>query len=256
MEPEPFDASEIESMARSAPWVSRVVCLDEVDSTNAEALRLAATGEPQGLVVVADVQSAGRGRLGRSWWSQPGTALLASWLVRPTFAPDRWPLLALAAGVAAARAASAASGVEVRLKWPNDLMIDGRKTGGILTESDGRGALVVGLGVNVRQDAFPDDIRDTATSLVAAGGRAPARAWLLAATLSAFGARMTQPENVLEEYRGLCETIGRSVRVERTNADAIEGTATGVANSGALIVLSGNRVVEVAAGDVVHVRPS
>ncbi|MFY9587047.1 MAG: biotin--[acetyl-CoA-carboxylase] ligase, partial [Actinomycetota bacterium] len=84
MEPEAFDVSEIESMARSAPWVSRVVCLDEVDSTNAEALRQAATSEPQGLVVVADVQSAGRGRLGRSWWSQPGTALLASWLVRPT----------------------------------------------------------------------------------------------------------------------------------------------------------------------------
>ncbi len=256
MDPEPFNASDFESMALSAPWVTRVVCHAEVASTNAEALRLAATGEPEGLVVVADTQSAGRGRLGRSWWSQPGTALLASWLVRPSLAPDRWPLLALAAGVAAARAAAAAAGIEVRLKWPNDLMAGGHKTGGILTESDGRGAIVVGLGINVRQDAFPDDIRDTATSLVAAGGRAPARAWVLAATLSAFGARKDEPENVLDEYRTLCETIGRRVRVDRTNADTIEGTATGVAATGALTVRTEGGEIEVPAGDVVHVRPS
>lgn len=255
MQPEPFDASAIESMALSAPWVTRVVCLDEIDSTNAEALRLAGFGEPGGTVIVADTQSAGRGRLGRSWWSQPGTALLASWLVRPTVLLERWPLLSLAAGVAAARAATAAAGVEIRLKWPNDLMAGSKKTGGILTESDGRGALVVGLGLNVRQDSFPEDIRETATSLVAAGGRAPARAWLLAATLSAFGARMSDPGAVLDEYRELCDTIGRAVRVERTNDAPIEGTATDVAASGALLVETGSGIVEVAAGDVLHLRP-
>ena len=256
MEPEPFDPSEIEMMARAAPWIRRVVCREEIDSTNAEALRLAAEGEPEGTVVVADAQSAGRGRLGRSWWSERGTALLASWLVRPSIPVERRPLLSLVAGVAAARAATTASGVDVRLKWPNDLMIGERKTGGILTESDARGALVVGLGVNIRQTDFPGDIRDTATSLVAAGGRAPARAWLLSATLSAFGARTAEPENVLAEYRDLCDTIGRAVRVERTNAEPLEGTATDVAASGALMVRTDEGVVEVPAGDVVHLRPT
>ena len=167
MEREPFDPEEFESTAGAAPWVRRVVAVPELDSTNAEALRLAAAGEPEGLVVVTDAQTSGRGRLGRAWWAEPGTSLLASWLLRPTLEPERLPLLSLVAGVAAARAASAAGGVEVRLKWPNDLLLDGRKLGGILSESDGRGAVVVGLGVNVRQDVFPDDIRETATSLAA-----------------------------------------------------------------------------------------
>ncbi len=256
MEPEPFDPSEIEAMALAAPWIKRVVCFDEIDSTNAEALRLAAAGEPEGTVVVADAQSAGRGRLGRSWWSERGNALLASWLVRPSLSLERWPLLTLVAGVAAARSTTAAAGVHVRLKWPNDLMIDGLKTGGILTEADGKGALVVGLGVNVRQEQFPDEIRVTATSLIAAGGRAAARAWLLTATLSAFGARMGEPEAVLGEYRELCDTIGRPVRVERSDGEPIEGTALDVADSGALIVRTPEGDVPVPAGDVVHLRRS
>jgi BirA family transcriptional regulator, biotin operon repressor / biotin---[acetyl-CoA-carboxylase] ligase len=236
-------------MASAAPWVSRVACHAEIDSTNAEALRLAAAGEPAGLVVVADVQTAGRGRLGRSWWSEPGTALLASWLLRPDLEPERFPLLSIVAGVAAARAASVAGGLEVRLKWPNDLIVGGRKLGGILCESDGKGAAVVGLGVNVRQEAFPDEIRDAATSVVAAGGRVPSRAWLLSAALSAFGGRMDPPESALDEYRALCDTIGRAVRVEREGG-VLTGTATGVADNGALIV-DGQTI---AAGDVVHLR--
>jgi BirA family transcriptional regulator, biotin operon repressor / biotin---[acetyl-CoA-carboxylase] ligase len=254
--PEPFDPAEIESMASAAPWVRRVVCHAEIDSTNAEALRLAAAGADDGLVVVTDAQTAGRGRLGRSWWSEPGTALLASWLLRPAFPLERWPLLTLVAGVAAARAATAAAGVDVRLKWPNDLIVGDRKTGGILTESDGRGALVLGLGINVRQEDFPDEIRGTATSLVAAGGRAPVRAWLLAATLSAFGARMGDPDAVLDEYRSMCTTLGKRVRVERAGAAPIEGTASDVAASGALVVQIDGRTETVPAGDVVHLRPA
>lgn len=243
-------------MVLAVPWITRVVCVDEIDSTNAEALRLAAAGEPEGTVVVADAQSAGRGRLGRSWWSERGTALLASWLVRPSIPHERTPLFSLVAGVAAARAATAAAGVDVRLKWPNDLMIDDRKTGGILTEADGKGGLVVGVGVNVRQREFPEEIRGTATSLAAAGGRAPARAWLLTATLSAFGARMKEPESVLAEYRELCDTIGRSVRVERTNAEPVEGTAIDVADSGALVIRTSRGEERVPSGDVVHLRPN
>lgn len=255
MEPEPFDPSEFESLAGAVPWVRRVLCLPEVDSTNAEALRLARDEASDGIVVVADAQSAGRGRLGRSWWSEPGTALLVSWLLRPTLSLERWPLLTLVAGVAAARAASASSGIEVRLKWPNDLVIESRKLGGILAESDAHGALVVGVGINVRQDRFPDELGDGVTSIVAAGGRPPARAWLLAAVLSGFGARMAEPEGALEEYRLLCDTLGRSVRVERTNSPPLEGTAVDVGKSGTLVVDTGSDLAHVAAGDVVHLRP-
>jgi BirA family transcriptional regulator, biotin operon repressor / biotin---[acetyl-CoA-carboxylase] ligase len=255
VEREPFDPAGFESMAGAVPWVRRVVCTPEIDSTNAEALRLASAGEPHGLVVVADAQSAGRGRLGRSWRSEPGASLLASWLIRPALEPERLPLLSLIAGVAAARAASAAAGVEVRLKWPNDLMLGGRKLGGILSESDGKGAVVVGLGLNVRQESFPDEIRETATSLAAAGGRTPARAWLLAATLSGFGARMDAPQDAMDDYRAMCDTIGGRVRVERNDAAPIEGEAVDVADDGALVLETATGREIVAAGDVVHLRP-
>src|SRR5207245_1974593 len=118
VEREPFDPAEFEAMAGAVSWIRRIVCHAEIDSTNAEALRVAAAGEPDGFVVVADSQTGGRGRLGRSWWAEPGAALLVSWLLRPALEPERRPLLSLVAGVAAARAASAAGGVDVRLKWP------------------------------------------------------------------------------------------------------------------------------------------
>lgn len=254
MEPEPFDPEAFERAATAAPWVERVLCLAEIDSTNAEALRLAAAGEPSGAVVVADAQRAGRGRLGRSWWAEPGGSLLASWLVRPELAPERWPVLTLVAGLAAARALIASAGVEVRLKWPNDLLAGGRKLGGLLAEADGHGALVVGLGVNVRQTEFPEDIAAIATSVVDAGGRLVERSWILAATLSGFGARMHEPEAALDEYRALSDTLGREVRVERVGAEPVEGIAHDVASNGALIVETESGRVSVSAGDVQHLR--
>lgn len=254
MEPEPFDPAAFEQAAAAAPWVRRVVALAETDSTNAEALRLAASGEPEGCVVVADAQAAGRGRLGRSWWSEPGCSLLASWLVRPALDVERWPTLTLVAGLAAARALIAAAGIEVRLKWPNDLFVGGRKLGGLLAEADGRGAFVVGLGVNVRQTEFPPELAELATSVAVAGGKPVERAWLLAATLSGFGARMGAPEDALDEYRTLCDTLGKRVRVERAGAEPLEGVARELSASGALVIESGGEAVEISAGDVVHLR--
>lgn len=254
MEPEPFDAAAFEQAAAAAPWVRRVICLAETDSTNADVLRLGASGEPEGCVVVADAQAAGRGRLGRSWWSEPGRSLLVSWLIRPALAVERWPTLTLVAGLAAARALIAAAGMEVRLKWPNDLIVGERKLGGLLAEADGRGALVVGLGVNVRQTEFPPELVGLATSVALEGGRPIERAWLLAATLSGFGARMAAPEDALEEYRTLCDTLGKRVRVERAGADPVEGIARDLSASGALVIDTDGEVVEISAGDVVHLR--
>ncbi len=143
----------------------------EVDSTNDIALALAAGGAPEGTSVLADVQGAGRGRRGRSWFSPAGAGLYLSVVVRPGESARTLSLLTLAAGVAAAEAVAAASGLPVELKWPNDLVTGRpwRKLGGLLCESTGPGAtvdaVVVGLGINLRQAAYPPEIADRATSI-------------------------------------------------------------------------------------------
>jgi BirA family biotin operon repressor/biotin-[acetyl-CoA-carboxylase] ligase len=202
----------------------------EVDSTNRLAADLARAGAPDGVVVGADHQTAGRGRRGRTWESRPGAALLVSVILRPA------PLLVtLAAGVAAAEACEeAVAGSHVALKWPNDLLLGDGKLGGILSELVGDAA-VVGLGLNL--------------------GWAPEGAALLGADvdrdslLHAYLAGLDQPGDVLARYRPRCATVGRRVRVELPGG-SVEGTAEAVDDDGRLVV-DGRPV---AAGDVVHLR--
>lgn len=200
----------------------------EVDSTNRVAVDLVRAGAPDGVVVVADHQTAGRGRRGRTWESRPGTALLVSAVLRPAPA-----LVTLAAGVAAAEACEETAGAGVALKWPNDLLAeDGRKLGGILTELV-EGVAVVGLGVNLTW-APPG-----AACLEVDRDR------LLAAWLDALG----RPGDVLARYRRRCMTLGRSVRVEGPRS-TVEGVATDVDDEGRLVV--DGRKIDV--GDVVHLQ--
>jgi BirA family biotin operon repressor/biotin-[acetyl-CoA-carboxylase] ligase len=202
----------------------------EVDSTNRVAADLVRAGAPDGVVVVADHQTAGKGRRGRTWESRPGTALLVSAVLRP--APR---LVTLAAGVAAVEACEAAAAVPVGLKWPNDLLAeDGRKLGGILSELVDGGA-VVGLGVNLTW----------APPGAACLGPGVEREALLAAWLQALG----RPGDVLRRYRERCATLGRHVRVEGPRA-TVEGVATDVDEEGRLVV--DGRKIDV--GDVVHLR--
>jgi BirA family biotin operon repressor/biotin-[acetyl-CoA-carboxylase] ligase len=201
----------------------------EVDSTNRVAADLARAGAPDGVVVGSDFQTAGRGRRGRAWESPPGSGLLVSVLLRP--AP---PLVTLAAGVAAADAIEEVAGVPATLKWPNDILVDGAKVAGILTELVG-GAAVVGLGVNLTW----------APEGAACLGPGVDRDALLAAYLDA----LATPGDVLGRYRSRCATLGRTVRVELPGA-TVEGVATDVDDDGRLVV-DGR---EIAAGDVVHLR--
>ncbi|MCZ7534797.1 MAG: biotin--[acetyl-CoA-carboxylase] ligase [Acidimicrobiia bacterium] len=127
----------------------------EIDSTNRYLLDEAAASAPEGLVAVADVQTAGRGRLGRRWEAPSGASLLASALLRPDLPAERLHLVTVAAGVAAARAVADLAGIRAGLKWPNDLVIGGRKLAGLLAETPGGRALVVGMGLNVKWAAFP-----------------------------------------------------------------------------------------------------
>ena len=178
-----------------------------IDSTNRYLLECAAAGEPEGVVAVADEQTAGRGRLDRSWIAPPGAALLVSVLLRPSLPVERLHLVTLAAALAAIDAVALA-GTDARIKWPNDVVVGDRKLAGILAESDGAGAIVVGMGLNLRHDWFPPDLAATATACETD------RDELLEQWLRAFDAQLNALDGVLDASRACSATLGRRVRVE------------------------------------------
>jgi len=155
----------------------KVLCFDTLDSTNRRAREEALRGAEEGLVVIADSQTRGRGRMGRSWSSPAGVNLYFSILMRPPLPPERVPQLTLLAGVSSARAVRRITGLEARLKWPNDIFISGRKAAGILAEMEGEVSrvqfVILGIGVNANwdRDRMPEELRETATSLRAEAGR-------------------------------------------------------------------------------------
>jgi BirA family transcriptional regulator, biotin operon repressor / biotin---[acetyl-CoA-carboxylase] ligase len=234
--------------------------LDSTSSTNADVLAAAAGGAAEGLVVVAEQQVAGRGRLSRAWESPARAGLLVSVLLRPSLPPTALPLLPLLAGLALADAVEAVADVPVGLKWPNDLLVDGRKLGGILVERAPDGAVVVGFGINVstRREELPVD---TATSLALEGGSTD-REPLLKECLRSLKRRYAHfdgsggaPTAVLSPYRTRCETIGRRVTVHAPDGTTSTGLATGVDDNGTLVVREDDgRERRWSAGDVVHVR--
>ncbi|MFM7616278.1 MAG: biotin--[acetyl-CoA-carboxylase] ligase [Actinomycetes bacterium] len=234
--------------------------LAEVDSTNRYALDAARAGEASGLVVVADHQTAGRGRLGRTWEAPAGASLLMSVLLRPALRLEAMHLLTMAAGLAVAEAVAEVAGFTPTLKWPNDLLAGDRKLAGMLTEaevSDGAvTAVVVGIGVNVQWTDFPPEIAETATACNLVAGRDVPRDALLDAFLARYGERLADLDAVPDDYRSRLGTLGQRVRIELAD-ETFEGEAVGVADDGALEVRTAagtSRVV--AAGDVVHLRPA
>jgi BirA family biotin operon repressor/biotin-[acetyl-CoA-carboxylase] ligase len=235
-----------------------VVRLGRVDSTQAVAFALAADGAADGTVVVADSQTAGRGRRGRRWVDEPGASLLVSIVLRPRLEPARLPGLSLAAGVAVAEALTRAAGLSPRLKWPNDVLVGGRKIAGILLESrasgvgeGGRVTVVLGIGINLAQRLFPVELGQRATSVWLASGRGVDREVLLAALLDAVGEWRRRLEYrgfaaVRTRWRELSDTLGRSVTV-----DGVSGVAVDVDVDGALVVNDAEgRRHRVVAGDV------
>jgi BirA family biotin operon repressor/biotin-[acetyl-CoA-carboxylase] ligase len=238
---------------------------DELPSTNLEAMKEAGSGAPEGLVVVADHQSAGRGRRGRTWAAERERALLVSVLLRPRLPVERLQLATMAAGLAAADGVQEAAGFRPGLKWPNDLVVGDRKLAGMLVEtaiSGGDRALVVGVGFNVAAGAYPAELAGAATSCEEEAGHPVDREDLLVAFLVALDRRcagLAGPggwDATLAGWRRECITIGRRVRVDLPNGELV-GTATGVAWNGHLIVVDdGDGRHAVGAGDVVHLRPA
>jgi BirA family transcriptional regulator, biotin operon repressor / biotin---[acetyl-CoA-carboxylase] ligase len=245
---------------------------DEVDSTNTQLLALARGGAPEGVVLGAEHQRAGRGRLGRVWQAPRGASILVSVLVRPALAIDRAHLVTVAAGLAAAEACTAVAGFTPRLKWPNDLVVEAgdgatRKLAGLLSESvvddDRLGALVVGMGLNVNWPAaLPEELASIAVSANHVVGRPVDRVALLTSWLIRFDARYGAlldggAEALLDDYRAACATLGRNVRVELAG-EVVEGVATDVTRDGHLVLApaGGGATRTVVAGDVVHLRPA
>jgi BirA family biotin operon repressor/biotin-[acetyl-CoA-carboxylase] ligase len=249
-------------------------------STNADLLARAAKGAPEGIVLAAEEQRAGRGRMGRTWVSPPRAALMFSVLLRPgTVPPTRLGWLPLLTGVAVTTAVRAVTTVDAQLKWPNDVLVGDAKLGGILAEASG-GAVVVGIGLNVSTEA--DELPPAgpghagpghagpghagplaATSLRAAGWVSPDRDLLLTALLGelehwylAWRHAGGDPERcgLAEEYTRLCATLGRQVRVELPGGHVARGLAAGIDPVGRLLVRVPDGELPVAAGDVVHVR--
>ncbi|WP_395295907.1 biotin--[acetyl-CoA-carboxylase] ligase [Kitasatospora hibisci] len=248
-------------------WTS-VDVVTETGSTNSDLAARAAEGAPQGAVLVAEQQNAGRGRLERQWTAPARSGLFLSVLLRPDGVPvERYGWLPILVGVAAASTLNRVAEVEVGLKWPNDLQVEiagaERKIGGILTELGG-GAVVAGLGLNVslREAELPVP---TAGSLVLAGAAVTDRSILLRALLREFAglyeewtaaAGDPQASGLLPAYLDRCTTLGRQVRVHLPGGRELLGEAVAVDGDGRLVVRTPDGARRaVGAGDVVHVRP-
>jgi BirA family biotin operon repressor/biotin-[acetyl-CoA-carboxylase] ligase len=239
-------------------WRTEVV--EETTSTNADVAERFRAGEREGLVLVAEHQTAGRGRLGREWVSPARSSLTVSFLLVPEGVPaERWPWLPLLTGVAAAAAVRRVTGVQVDLKWPNDVLADGQKLGGILLERvdrDGTAAAVVGIGINCAQSADELPVPE-ATSLSLVTGAPIDRSALLAALLDELATRYDEWRSGVDlrvAYLELCVTPGQDVRVAVPGGE-VTGRAVDVDAGGRLVVRTEGGEEHLGVGDVVHVRP-
>jgi BirA family transcriptional regulator, biotin operon repressor / biotin---[acetyl-CoA-carboxylase] ligase len=255
------------ALVRGSRLWRRLEVAREVGSTNADLAAAAADGAPDGTVLVAEHQGAGRGRLARTWTSPPRAGLTVSLLVRPDVPAARRSWLPLLTGVALAESVGAVTGVRTSLKWPNDLLaLDGRKLAGILAESvssaDQPGAVVVGVGLNVSTRA--DELPPTGTSLAQVTGAPVDRGPVLLEFLRGFERRYLSwtaalgdpvSSGLARDYVTWCATVGTEVRVTLPDGSLLVGVAEAVDWDGRLVVRTAGGSVPLAAGDVTHVRP-
>ena len=261
----PLDRERLEAAFALNPGLS-LELLPEAPSTNALAAERARAGAPEGLVVVADHQAAGRGRLDRTWQTPPGTAVTFSLVLRPTVPAASWPWLPLLVGHNVAKSLTAL-GYDARVKWPNDVLLDGDlKVAGILVErvdTPEGPAAIVGVGINVAMTAEELPV-PTATSLAVSAPGAPDRSEVLVAAVAAIreGFDVWQAGGDLAtarlatSYRSHCATLGRDVRVDLPGGGELVGRAVDVDEHGRLVVETADGPERVGAGDVVHVRPT
>ncbi|MBO6574024.1 MAG: biotin--[acetyl-CoA-carboxylase] ligase [Rhodothermales bacterium] len=230
---------------------------ESTDSTNVRAMEWAESGGPSGAVVVADSQTAGRGRLGRRWEGGEGESLLFSVIVRPDVPDASMGLLPLASGLAVVDAVTPLVRHELALKWPNDVLLAGMKCAGVLVEgvrsADSRWA-VVGIGINVNQEVMPRALEQTAISLRQSAAAVIPRPVLLASLLEALESRLHQLEHdrvtLLDDYRAALSGFGRTISLRLADGKTVRGRLAGVLGSGALEMEVGGTLRQFSAGDV------
>ncbi len=236
----------------------------KTDSTNRVAIELAYAGEPEGAVILAEAQTEGRGRAGRKWHSEQGTGIYVTFLLRPRLSPVQAPLLTMLAGLSLHSAILAQTGLNAELKWPNDILIDGKKLGGILTEMHAEPSqvrfVIVGIGLNVNQEKFPAELLSIATSLCKESGKSHSRLELLVRLLREFETDYNRflregPSYVVGRFREVSQFAdGKRVRVD-TGRDSYSGRTAGLSAEGLLLVTKDDgETVTVVAGDVSEVR--
>lgn len=244
--PDLMTEAEIKSLMHT-DWVAKeVLYFDTIDSTNTKAQELAEKGYPSGTLVVADKQESGKGRRGRSWVSPSGTGIFMTLMIKPDINPNNASMLTLVAALAVAKAITSVTGEEAMIKWPNDIVVNGKKVCGILTEMNAQfdyiNHIVVGIGINVHNESFPEEISQMASSLmIEAGGKRFHRAQIIAETMSYFEQyydTFLKTQDLLalvREYDELLVNRNKSVRVLDPK-EPFDGKAMGITPKGELIV--------------------
>ena len=244
-EPDIMDADELRSIW-SAKWMGQEIkYFDSVDSTNVRAKLLAEEGYPSGTLVVANEQTAGKGRRGRIWDSEKDTGIFMTMMLKPDINPSRASMLTLIAALAQAKALRDITGEDVRIKWPNDVVLNGKKIVGILTEMSAQfdyiNHIVIGNGINVNTTSFPEELQDMATSLFLETGKKFKRAEIIAKTweyFEQFYEIFLETEDLsalMKEYNALLVNMHKGVRVLDPK-EPFEGKAMGITKNGELIV--------------------
>ena len=257
--PDLMNKVELESI-RNTTWAGQeIYYYDVTDSTNIRAKELAEEGHPSGTLVVADRQEAGRGRRGRSWDSPSGTGIFMTLLLKPEMNPNHASMLTLVAAMAVARAISKCANTEALIKWPNDIVIGGKKICGILTEMSAQfdfiNHIVIGIGINVHNEHFPEEIAETAGSIFLQTGKRIRRAELIEQILEQFEhyyAIFMETEDLsglVKEYNAILVNMNKSVRVLDPK-EPFEGKAMGITKKGELIVDTWESRKMVSSGEV------
>ncbi|HEX4834171.1 MAG TPA: biotin--[acetyl-CoA-carboxylase] ligase [Trebonia sp.] len=247
----------------NGPWTA-IEVVPQTGSTNADLLDWATRGLAEGAILVAEEQTAGRGRMGRSWVSPAGAALTFSVLLRPeSIPPVRLGWLPLIAGIGTAAAVRALTGLDATLKWPNDVLVGDRKLAGILAEAVGN-AVILGIGLNVSTapEELPPGPGGLAPTSLLAEGTPVERDVLLIEILRALGQWYktfnadpdSERTGLLAQYTRMSATLGREVQVELPGGSLVTGVAAGIAPEGHLLLEAGGVTHPIAAGDVIHLR--
>lgn len=243
--PDIMDKTELESI-HATEWAGcEIYYFDSIDSTNTKAKELAEEGHPSGTLVVADRQTAGKGRRGRSWESPTGIGIFMTLMLKPEINPNNASMLTLVAAMATTRAIRRVTGVPALIKWPNDIVMNGKKVCGILTEMSAQfdyiNHIVIGIGINVHNEDFPEEIAKTASSLYLESGQHIHRASLIEAFLEEFEdvyaeyLKTEDMEGLQKEYDAMLVNRGRQVCVLDPK-EPFEGKAMGITKKGELIV--------------------